>query len=139
MWQVGEVLRSSGTEAKNIPCLTAAVYIAVMMAQIDLLIAKGHCWSEVCNESVIEAVDSLNPFMRIRGIAYMVDNCSTTARLGTRKWAPRWQYVVEEALAAYDSGADYNNKPAYEFMRHAVHQALATCAKFRPPVDIAVA
>jgi ketol-acid reductoisomerase len=46
----------------------------------------------VCNESVIEAVDSLNPYMHARGVAYMVDNCSYTARLGSRKWAPRFDY-----------------------------------------------
>ena len=47
-----------------------------MMSQIDTLREKGHSFSEVCNESVIEAVDSLNPYMHARGVAYMVDNCS---------------------------------------------------------------
>ena len=65
---------------------TAGLYAAVMMAQVDLLLKNGHSYSEVCNESVIEAVDSLNPYMHARGVAYMVDNCSTTARLGARKW-----------------------------------------------------
>lgn len=40
-------------------------------------------------QSIIEAVDSLNPYMHARGVAFMVDNCSYTARLGSRKWAPR--------------------------------------------------
>ena len=75
---------------------TAGVYIAVMMAQIDLLNGKGHPYSEIANESVIEAVDSLNPYMHKRGVAYMVDNCSTTARLGSRKWAPRFDYLISE-------------------------------------------
>lgn len=50
---------------------------------------QGHPWSEICNESIIEATDSLNPYMHARGVAFMVDNCSYTARLGSRKWAPR--------------------------------------------------
>jgi ketol-acid reductoisomerase len=33
---------------------------------------KGHPFSEICNESIIEAVDSLNPYMHARGVAFMV-------------------------------------------------------------------
>ena len=96
-WKVGEKVRAKRVEDK-IPVhpFTAGVYIATMMAQIDLLIEKGHPYSEVANESVIEAVDSLNPYMHARGVAYMVDNCSTTARLGSRKWAPRFDYSISE-------------------------------------------
>ena len=67
---------------------TAGVYIATMMAQIDVLLEQGHPYSEVANESVIESVDSLNPYMHARGVAYMVDNCSTTARLGVAQVGP---------------------------------------------------
>jgi ketol-acid reductoisomerase len=62
---------------------------------------KGHNYSEVCNESIIEAVDSLNPYMHARGVAFMVDNCSHTARLGSRKWAPRFHYnLMQRAYTA---------------------------------------
>ena len=57
---------------------------------------QGHPYSEICNESIIEAVDSLNPYMHARGVAFMVDNCSYTARLGSRKWAPRFDYILEQ-------------------------------------------
>ena len=84
---------------------TAGVYCATMMAQIDVLLEHGHPYSEIANESVIEAVDSLNPYMHARGVAYMVDNCSTTARLGARKWAPRFDYTLtEQAYVAIDEG-----------------------------------
>ncbi len=43
-----------------------------MMATIEVLREKGHCYSEICNESIIEAVDSLNPYMHARGVAFMV-------------------------------------------------------------------
>jgi ketol-acid reductoisomerase len=78
---------------------TAGAYVATMMAQIDVLNEAGHPLSEIVNESVIEATDSLNPYMHARGIAYMVDNCSITARLGSRKWAPRFDYaMVQESF-----------------------------------------
>ena len=76
-----------------------------MMAQIDILLEHGHPYSEVANESVIESVDSLNPYMHARGVAYMVDNCSTTARLGARKWAPRFDYLLTQiAFVNLDEG-----------------------------------
>lgn len=138
MWQVGEKVRANRADAMpKVNPFTAGLYCATMMAQIDLLIEKGHCLSEVANESVIEAVDSLNPYMHFKGVAYMVDNCSTTARLGSRKWAPRFDYnIVQQAFVDYDA-----NKPADEdliaaFKSHKVHAALAVCATMRPSVDI---
>jgi len=78
---VGEKVRAARIE-ENIPLnpTTAGVYIAVMMAQIDILKRNGHSFSEIVNESVIEAVDSLCPYMHFKGVSFMVDNCSTTAR-----------------------------------------------------------
>ena len=38
-----------------------------MMAQIDVLLKHNHSYSEVVNESVIEAVDSLCPYMHYKG------------------------------------------------------------------------
>ena len=75
---------------------TAGVYLACMMAQVDLLKDRGHPYSEIANESIIEAVDSLNPYMDHKGVSYMVDNCSTTARLGARKWAARFDYILKQ-------------------------------------------
>ena len=69
-----------------------------LSSQIEVLAKKGHSYSEICNESVIEAVDSLNPFMHARGVSFMVDNCSTTARLGARKWAPRFDYNLMQQV-----------------------------------------
>jgi ketol-acid reductoisomerase len=50
---------------------------------------------------VIEAVDSLNPFMNAQGVSFMVDNCSTTARLGSYKWAPRFDYILTQQVWQY--------------------------------------
>src|SRR6266404_6555788 len=105
-WKVGAAVRAKRVEDK-IPVhpFTAGVYVATMMAQIDILLDKGHPYSEAANESIIESVDSLNPYMHARGVAYMVDNCSTTARLGSRKWAPRFDYLLTQlAYVNIDEG-----------------------------------
>ena len=141
MWAVGEKVRASRHERETpLDPFTAGVFCGVTMAQIDVLAAKGHPWSEIANESVIEAVDSLLPYMHARGVAYMVDNCSTTARLGTRKWAPRFDYALEQqAFTAIDSD-DGGAAGAHfaDFERHAIHDVLKAVGKMRPPVDISV-
>jgi ketol-acid reductoisomerase len=140
MWKVGEGVRARrGSFQTPIPPVTAGVYIATMMAQVDLLKEKGHPYSEIANESIIEAVDSLNPYMHFKGVAYMVDNCSTTARLGARQWAPRFDYnLTQQAFVALDRGDPANPDLIDAFERHDIHPALAKCSELRPPVDIAL-
>jgi ketol-acid reductoisomerase len=138
MWAVGEKVRASRNE-QDIPVnpTTAGVYVATMMAQIDVLKENGHSYSEIVNESVIEAVDSLNPYMHFRGVAFMVDNCSTTARLGSRKWAPRFDYNLWQlAYPALDQAADKDLIDA--FVNNPVHQPVSVLAELRPSVDISV-
>jgi ketol-acid reductoisomerase len=139
-WRVGQTVRSKRVE-EEIPldAFTAGVYIATMMAQIDILLDHGHPYSEVANESVIEAVDSLNPYMHARGVAYMVDNCSTTARLGSRRWAPRFDYVLtEQSYVKLDGKQALDESLLTFFKQHKIHDVLAECAKLRPSVDIFV-
>jgi len=138
-WKVGKETREKrDTFVTKVDPFTAGVYCAVMMAQIDLLTEKGHVYSEIINESVIESVDSLNPYMHARGVSYMVDNCSTTARLGSRKWAPRFDYnITQQAFPAYDQdNVDMSKFDA--FLNHEIHDAIVECAKLRPSVDIAL-
>ena len=138
MWLVGEKVRASRSETVDINPTTAGVYIATMMAQIDVLLEHGHSYSEVCNESIIESVDSLNPYMDYKGVAYMVDNCSTTARLGSRKWAPRFDYnIAQQALPELRS-AKPNKALLDAFKSHLVHDAMEVCATLRPSVDISL-
>jgi len=140
MWRVGVKVRAErGTKPIPINPFTAGVYVAMMMAQIDTLREKGHSFSEVCNESVIEATDSLNPYMHARGVAFMVDNCSYTARLGSRKWAPRFDYILDQqAYVAVDAGVPASPEAIAAFTSHPVHSALAACSAMRPSVDISV-
>ncbi|GAB2242476.1 hypothetical protein Droror1_Dr00019251 [Drosera rotundifolia] len=141
MWKVGEKVRSTRAAGDLGPLhpFTAGVYIACMMAQIEILRKKGHSYSEIINESVIESVDSLNPFMHARGVSFMVDNCSTTARLGSRKWAPRFDYILtQQALVAVDSSAPINQDLISNFLSDPVHEAIEVCAQLRPTLDISV-
>ena len=143
MWKIGKSVRKwrdgHGLGKININPVTAGLYCAVMMAQIDLLIEKGHCLSEVCNESVIECTDSLNPYMHFKGVAYMVDNCSTTARLGSRKWAPRFDYaIMQQALVDFDAGKLADPELIVAFKNHMIHDVLAEVAKMKPSVKISL-
>jgi ketol-acid reductoisomerase len=139
-WKVGEKVRADRDEDK-IPLnpFTAGVYVATMMAQIDVLLEEGHPYSEVVNESVIEAVDSLCPYMHYRGVAFMVDNCSFTAKTGSRKWAPRFDYILDQlAYTAVDNGKPVDTQLIEAFKNHRVHDAVTECCKLRPPVDISL-
>ncbi|MFW6387716.1 MAG: ketol-acid reductoisomerase [bacterium] len=140
LWRVGEKVRSGGSRDQvRLHPFTAGVYVACMIAQVDILREAGHAWSEIVNESVIEAVDSLNPYMHYRGVAYMVDNCSTTARLGARKWAPRFDYNLDQAAySMLDTGAAIDTRAFADFAKHPVHEAVSVLAKLRPSVDISV-
>ncbi|MDB4977595.1 MAG: hypothetical protein JWN48_5936 [Myxococcaceae bacterium] len=139
-WKVGEKVRAERVESQiPVDPFTAGAYVATMMAQIDVLDEAGHPLSEIVNESVIEATDSLNPYMHARGIAYMVDNCSVTARLGSRKWAPRFDYaMVQESFPALDA-AESETKASSSFVGHPIHDVLDTVGQMRPSVDIFVA
>ncbi len=140
MWHVGASVRANRSANHiSIHPITAGIYIAAMMAQTDLLKEKGHSYSEIVNESIIEGIDSLNPYMHYKGLAFMIDNCSTTARLGARKWAPRFDYILsQQVLTALDSGTQSDEELFNQFLTSDIHQVLSVCAQLRPPVSISV-
>lgn len=139
MWAAGAEVRARRAErALPVEPFTAGVFVATMTAQVDEFAERGHPWSEIVNESVIEAVDSLLPYMHARDVAYMVDNCSRTARLGARRWGTRFQAAYEQiAYPGSELPADEALLTAFD--THPVHEALASAAKLRPSVDISVA
>lgn len=140
MWKVGEKVRAQrGDTDPPIDPFSAGVYVATMMAQIDVLTEKGHVLSEIVNESVIESVDSLSPYLHARGVAYMVFNCSFTAATGSKKWAPRFDYnLTQRAYTAIDNGDALDRGLLDKFVNHSIHQAVTECAKLRPSVDISL-
>jgi len=140
MWSAGADVRRHRDQIKtDVDGFTAGTFAGAMMAQVDILVEHGHPYSEVANESIIEAVDSLLPYMHARGVAYMVDNCSTTARLGSRKWGPRFQAILEQVTfpATKDRDATPDRMPE-NFLTHPVHEVLHRLSAMRPAVDIAV-
>jgi ketol-acid reductoisomerase len=140
MWSAGTaVRRRRGQVPTEIDGFTAGTFCGAMMAQVDTLLEHGHPYSEVANESIIEAVDSLLPYMHARGVAYMVDNCSTTARLGSRKWGPRFQSLLEQVVfPTVQSREATPDEPPDRFLTHPVHEVLHKLGEMRPAVDIAV-
>jgi len=140
MWKTGAGVRKQRAHHKApLDGFTAGTYVGAMMAQVDVLIQHGHPYSEIANESIIEAVDSLLPYMHARGVAYMVDNCSTTARLGTRKWGPRFQAMLEQiAFPSLVSREETPDEPPEGFLTHPVHEVLHQLSEMRPAVDISV-
>jgi ketol-acid reductoisomerase len=140
MWSAGADVRRRRDQIKtDVDGFTAGTFAGAMMAQVDTLVEHGHPYSEIANESIIEAVDSLLPYMHARGVAYMVDNCSTTARLGSRKWGPRFQSILEQV--GFPAMQDRDATPAEMpdgFLTHPVHEVLHRLSAMRPPVDIAV-
>ena len=140
MWAVGESVRAGRNDLEiDIDPTTAGIFCGAMVAQVDMLRDQGHAWSEIANESVIEVVDSLIPYMHSRGVAYMIDNCSTTARLGARKWAPRFEAAItQQIFPVLDHGGDHDDDLVEALESHPIHAVLDAISRYRPSVDIAV-
>jgi hypothetical protein len=61
--------------------------------------------------------------MHARGVAFMVDNCSYTARLGSRKWAPRFDYILDQqAYVAIDNKEQLDLELFQSFITDPVHK-----------------
>lgn len=105
---------------------TAGLYIGGMMAQIDILLENDHSVTEIINESIIEATDSLNPYMDEKGVSHMIDNCSTTARLGARKWASRLDYLLEQNMSKLNT-----NGKMKDFVLHSIHEDIKELYKYK--------
>ena len=75
--------------------------------------------------------------MHYKGVAYMIDNCSTTARLGARKWAPRFDYILDQlAYPKLDADIAADQDLVNAFESHKIHDVMKVCAELRPSVDI---
>jgi len=63
----------------------------------------------------------------------------TTANTGCCKWAPRFDYILDQlAYTAVDNGVALNENLIADFENHKVHQAVEECCKLRPSVDISL-
>jgi ketol-acid reductoisomerase len=140
MWLVGRDVRARRSELDpTIDPVTAGIFCGAMVAQVDVFREHAHRWSEIANQSVIELVDSLIPYMHARGVAYMIDNCSTTARLGARKWAPRFEAAItQQVFPTLDGDGAHDDQLLAALDAHPIHDVLATLHDYRPAFEIAV-
>jgi ketol-acid reductoisomerase len=83
----------------------------MFLAQYKVLRENGHSPSEAFNETVEEATQSLFPLIGEKGMDYMYNACSTTARRGALDWAP----VFEAA-----------NRPIFEKLYKSVRDGTET-------------
>ena len=84
--------------------------------------------SEVINESNIEATDSLNPYMITKGIDYMIENCSMTARIGARQWYKDFKNIVDNnGLYSINNNNKFNEYSntniENHFINHPIHES----------------
>ena len=111
------------------------MYGATTMAQIDVLLKHGQSYSEVVKESVIEAVDSLCKCLHHKSIAFMVDKYYISTCLGSRVWAPHFDYILEQAACPQLETA--NDKALFHaYLNHSVQEAVTRCGEMQPSVDI---
>ena len=76
----------------------------IMEAQYDTLRAHGHSPSEAFNETVEELTESLIKLISEKGMDWMYNNCSETARIGALRWGPRFRDTVRPLFEAlYES------------------------------------
>ena len=126
MWNINNYVKHN--TCYTLDGTVAGCYVGIMMAQIDVLVKNGHQYSEIINESIIEATDSLNPFMYKHGIDYMVDNCSLTARIGCRKWAASFDYMLKYEVLPHLDSNKLNVYPNYnDFTTHFIHDSYEQC------------
>ena len=60
-------------------------------------------------------------------------------RLGSRKWAPRFDYILEQlAYTALDADTPVNAELLEAFKTNSVHAAVDACCEMRPSVDISL-
>jgi len=110
--------------------ITAGIYIGAIMAQVDILIKNEHSFSEIVNESIIEATDSLIPYVQKHGLDNMINNCSKTARMGANKWASRLDYLLYQNIPHPDliTGLKVNE---HIFINHPIHDAIQKIYKYK--------
>ena len=98
------IIKQVSSELGALHPFRASVYVVLMMKKIEVIRNKCHYYSYIINERLIEAIDSLNPFMHAFGVS-MVYNYSNATHLGSRKWTPWIGYIlIQHSLVAIDKG-----------------------------------
>ncbi|PWN22629.1 ketol-acid reductoisomerase [Microstroma glucosiphilum] len=90
-------------------CLMGGIQ-GMFKAQYEVLRENGHSPSEAFNETCEEALMSLYPLVGEKGMDYMYNACSLTARRGALDWAPKFEAankpVFQELYARVKDGSE---------------------------------
>ncbi|RCI09256.1 hypothetical protein L249_1571 [Ophiocordyceps polyrhachis-furcata BCC 54312] len=87
-------------------CLMGGIH-GMFLAQYQVLRERGHSPSEAFNETVEEATQSLYPLIGAKGMDWMYEACSTTARRGAIDWTPKFKKALLPVFRdLYDSVVD---------------------------------
>lgn len=116
----------------------AGAYIGMLFAGMSYLVERGHPASEAVNEQLIEAIDSLDPIADKRGVGAMVDFCSTTARIGARRWAPEFKRAFAAAIQGEDWGTGRAEADFEDFVHSPIHGDIERLFGFRPKVQLEI-
>ena len=145
MWaKVGKAVaaeRKAGAPMTQIDPTTAGIYIGAMKAQADLLLENGHAPTEIGNETIIEAINSLNIVMAESGIDALMDGCSETAAMGARDWGPQFASTVSERVIPRLGQPGFTDDEGIvltEFEEGVVHDIFHKTAALRPPGTLKV-
>lgn len=145
MWaEIGKSVaeeRVAGRPQVLINPTTAGIYIGAMKAQADLLLANGHAPTEIGNETIIEAVNSLNIVMSEQGIDALMDGCSETAAMGARDWGPQFSAAVSEIVVPRLKVPGYTDAEGLaliDFEEGVVHDIFRKTAGLRPAGSLKV-
>jgi len=76
-------------------------------AQYKVLRNNGHDPVESYNETVEEALDSLYPLIKEKGMDWLYENCSKTAQVGALEWSKQFEeLLIPKIQECYDSVKD---------------------------------
>lgn len=125
-------------------CVLMGLIQGAFKAQYSVLRERGHSPTEAYNETVEEALISLWPLIKDKGMDWMYANCSTTAQRGALDWAPKFENVlkpvIEECYLEVENGNEVkkliniNEDPKYDFklyneLKQISNQEMWTIAK----------
>ena len=125
-------------------CVLMGLIQGAFKAQYSVLREKGHSPTEAYNETVEEALISLWPLIKDKGMDWLYSNCSTTAQRGALDWAPKFEKVlkpvIEDCYSEVENGNEvkklininkdtkYNHK-LYDELKEISNQEMWTIAK----------
>lgn len=91
-------------------CILMGLIQAAFSAQYKVLRQNGHGPIESYNETVEEALDSLYPLIKEKGMDWLYQNCSTTAQIGAIEWSKKFEAhltpMIEECYNSVKTGGE---------------------------------